>query len=190
LGSTSAVANVVSGIVLTYTRAFIGGDYVRISGTEGRIIERTAFVTRIRTAKNVDVSIPNAMIMADKVINFSTQAKNAGITLHTGITIGYDVSWVKVQELMMSAAAVTEHIEPEPAPYVLQTALDDNYVAYELNATTKRADLRPGIYSELHANLLNAFQSAGIEITSPQYRAIRDGSDAAIAPVTPPTPVE
>ncbi len=187
LGSTSAVANLVSGIVLTFTRAFVVGDYVLISGTEGRIIERTAFVTRIRTAKNVDVSIPNGMVMSDKVINFSTQAKNSGITLHTGITIGYDVSWVKVQELMMHAAAATEHIESEPAPYVLQTALDDDYVAYELNATTKRADLRPTIYSELHANLLNAFHGAGVEITSPQYRAIRDGNTAAMAPVATPT---
>jgi len=190
LGSTTAVANVVSGIVLTFTRAFIVGDYVRISNTEGKIIERTAFVTRIRTAKNVDVSIPNGMIMADKVVNYSTQAKKSGITLHTKITIGYDVSWVKVQKLMMSAAAATEHIEAQPPPYVLQTALDDNYVAYELNATTKRADLRPAIYSELHANLLNAFHGAGVEITSPQYRAVRDGNEAAMAPVSPPTTAE
>ena len=93
LGSTTAVANVVAGIVITYTRAFRTGDHVRLSDTEGKIIERTAFVTRIRTPKNVEVSIPNAAIMSDKVINFSTQAKKSGIMLHTGVTIGYDVPW-------------------------------------------------------------------------------------------------
>jgi len=185
LGSTTAVANVVAGIVITFTRAFRIGDYVRISDTEGKIIERTAFVTRIRTPKNVEVSMPNASIMSDKVINYSTQAKKSGITLHTGITIGYDVPWPKVQELLLAAARTCEHIEEEPTPFVLQTSLDDNYVAYELNAFTRRADLRPRIYSELHANILDAFHTAGVEITSPHYRAVRDGNEAAMAPVIP-----
>jgi small-conductance mechanosensitive channel len=185
LGSTSAVANVVAGIVITYTRAFRIGDYVLISDTEGKIIERTAFVTRIRTPKNVEVSMPNATIMSDKVINFSTQAKKSGITLHTGVTIGYDVPWPKVQELLLAAATATEFIEEEPAPFVLQTSLDDNYVAYELNAYTQRADRRPRIYSDLHANILDAFHTAGVEITSPHYRAVRDGNEAAMAPVIP-----
>jgi small-conductance mechanosensitive channel len=185
LGSTSAVANVVAGIVITYTRAFRIGDYVLISETEGKIIERTAFVTRIRTPKNVEVSMPNASIMSDKVINYSTQAKKSGITLHTGVTIGYDVPWPKVQELLLAAATATEFIEDEPPPFVLQTSLDDNYVAYELNAYTQRADRRPRIYSDLHANILDAFHTAGVEITSPHYRAVRDGNEAAMAPVIP-----
>jgi len=185
LGSSTAVANVVAGIVITYTRAFRVGDFVQISGTEGKIVERTAFVTRIQTPKNVDVSLPNSQIMSDKVINYSTQARQAGIRLHTGVTIGYDVPWPRVQELLISAAQATEHIEQDPAPFVLQTSLDDNYVAYELNATTKRVSLRPQVYSELHANILDAFHTAGVEITSPHYRAIRDGNEPAMAPVIP-----
>jgi small-conductance mechanosensitive channel len=183
LGSTSAVANVVAGIVITYTRAFRINDYVQLADTEGKIIERTAFVTRIRTMKNVDVSIPNSSIMSDKVINYSSQAKENGIVLHTGVTIGYDVPWPKVQELLLSAAAATEEIEEDPAPYVLQKALDDSYVEYELNAFTRRADLRPRIYSALHANILDAFHAAGVEITSPLYRSVRDGNEPAMAPV-------
>ena len=190
LGSTSAVANVVSGIVITYTRAFQTGDHVRLSDTEGKIIERTAFVTRIRTPKNVEVSIPNSSVMSDKVINYSSQARHSGIMLHTGVTIGYDVPWPTVQKLLLSAASATEHIEEDPAPFVLQTALDDNYVAYELNATTKRADVRPRIYSELHANILDAFHTAGVEITSPLYRAVRDGNEPAMATTMSRTPPE
>ena len=99
LGSTTAVANVVAGIVITYTRAFRLGDYVCIADTEGRIIERTAFATRLRTAKNVDVSLPNSSVLSDKVINYSSQAKDSGIRLHTGVTTGYDVPWPLVQKL-------------------------------------------------------------------------------------------
>ena len=181
LGSTTAVANVVAGIVITFTRAFKKGDQVVIADTEGKVIERTAFVTRLRTSKNVDVSIPNAAIMSDKVINFSTQAKQTGITLHTGVTIGYDVPWTRVHELLLAAANATEHLESEPAPFVLQKALDDYYVAYELNVCSRRSDIRPVIYSELHANILDAFHAAGVEITSPHYRAVRNGNEPAIA---------
>jgi small-conductance mechanosensitive channel len=188
LGSTSAVANVVAGIVITYTRAFRVGDFVLIADTEGKIIDRTAFATRIRTAKNVDVSLPNSTVMSGKVVNYSSQGREAGIRLHTSVTIGYDVPWPKVQELLLSAARATEHIEEDPAPFVLQTSLEDNYVAYELNATTKRVSLRPQVYSDLHANILDAFHTAGVEITSPLYRAMRDGNEPAIAPVIPRTP--
>ena len=190
LGSTSAVANVVAGIVITYTRAFKVGDWVSVAGAEGKIFERTAFVTRIRTAKNVEISVPNSAVMSDKVINFSSQARNVGIALHTGVTIGYDVPWPRVQKLLLEAAAKTDQIETEPAPFVLQTALEDNYVAYELNAFTKNAGLRPKIYSELHANILDAFHGAGVEITSPHYRAMRDGNTPAIAQVMTPEPGE
>lgn len=188
LGSSSAVANVVAGIVVTYTRAFRKGDWVSVAGAEGKIVERTAFVTRIRTAKNVEISVPNAAVMSDKVINFSTQTRNTGIALHTGVTIGYDVPWPQVQALLLAAAGKTEYIEEEPAPFVLQTALEDNYVAYELNAFTKKAGLRPRIYSELHANILDTFHEAGVEITSPHYRAVRDGNTPAMAEVIVPEP--
>ena len=188
LGSTSAVANVVAGIVITYTRAFRKGDWVDVGGSEGKVVERTSFVTRIRTAKNVEISIPNATVMAGQVINYSSQAKRAGITLHTSVTIGYDVPWPTVQKLLLEAASKTEHIEQEPPPFVLQTSLDDNYVAYQLNAFTRNAGLRPRIYSELHANILDSFHGAGVEITSPHYRAMRDGNEAAMAAVLPREP--
>ena len=180
LGSTSAVANVVAGIVITYTRAFKIGDRVKISNPEGDVIERSAFVTRIRTPKNVEVSIPNASVLSNHIINFSSQAKQAGLTLHTSVTIGYEVPWTRVHELLLRAADRTERIEKEPAPYVLQTALNDFYVEYELNATTREPGVKQRIYSDLHANILNVFAEAGVEILSPHYEARRDGSGLTV----------
>ncbi len=180
LGSTSAVANVVAGIVITFTRAFKIGDRVKISNTEGDIIERSAFVTRIRTPKNVDVSIPNAAVLNNHIINYSTQAEQIGLTLHTTITIGYDVRWEKVHELLIKAAGDTDNIESEPAPFVLQTALDDFYVEYEINATTRHPNCMSQTYSDLHAHILTRFQEAGVEIMSPHYQSRRDGSAPAI----------
>jgi small-conductance mechanosensitive channel len=126
------------------------------------------------------VSIPNASVLSNHIINFSAQAKQAGLTLHTAVTIGYDVPWTRVHELLLQAASQTERIEKEPAPYVLQTALNDFYVEYELNATTREPGLKQRTYSDLHANILNAFAEAGVEILSPHYEARRDGSPLAV----------
>jgi len=188
LGSTSAVANVVAGIVITYTRAFKIGDRVKISNTEGDVIERSTFVTRILTPKNVEVSIPNASVLSNHIINYSTQAMRAGLTLHTKITIGYDVPWPKVHELLLRAATETKGVEKDPAPFVLQTALNDFYVEYELNVTTREPGAKPRTYSDLHANILNAFNAARIEIMSPHYRAQRDGAELAMPPAAEPAP--
>ena len=180
LGSTGAVANVVSGIVLTYTRAFQIGDRVQIADALGDVVEKTMFVTRIRTPKNVDVTIPNAEVLGNHIMNFSAQAATGGLIVHTAVTIGYDTPWKQVETLLLEAAGETEGLLGEPVPFVLQTALDDFYVHYELNAYTREAKRLPSIYSALHRNIQERFHSAGVEIASPHLGTLRDGNAANI----------
>jgi len=181
LGSTAAVANMVGGVVLTYTRAFKIGDRVRIADTLGNVTEKTLFVTRVRTPKNVEIAIPNAMVLANHIINFSSLARREpGLILHSTVTIGYDIPQETVRELLISAARATETIEPEPDPFVLITSLDDFFVSYEVNAYTRQAQKMSHIYSELHGHIVDNFNQAGIEIMSPHYSAIRDGNPLAL----------
>lgn len=180
LGSTAVVANVVAGIVLTYTRAFHKGDQVEIGGVRGRILERSTFVTRIQSLKNEIVSVPNSVTLSQNIVNFSKTMRGTGILVHTKVTIGYDVPWKTVNELLIQAALNTEDIESEPEPFVLQTSLDDYYVSYEINGWTHHAEKLPKIYSNLHANILDEFHGHKVEIMSPAYQADRDGSAPAI----------
>ncbi len=180
LGSSSAVANVVAGVVLVYMRPFKIGDRIEAGNVTGDVIEMSILVTRIRTIKNVSVTIPNSNILSGAIYNYSTQAKGKGLILHTKITIGYDVPWPQVHQLMLEAANRTEHVEAEPPPFILQTALDDFYVEYELNAYTKTPNVMTQIYSDLHQNIQDTFNEVGVEIMSPHYRANRDGNALAI----------
>lgn len=180
LGSTGAVTNVISGIVLTYTRAFHVGDRVKIADAVGDVIEKTSFATRIRTVKNVEITIPNAMTLANHIINFSAQAGARGVILHTCVTIGYDTPWRKVCDLLLAAARETEGVEAEPEPFVHQLALQDAYVQYELNATTHRVKEMARIYSDLHQHIQDRFHEAGVEIASPHFLALRDGNRMSI----------
>jgi small-conductance mechanosensitive channel len=182
LGSTTAVANVVAGIVLTYTRAFSVGDRVSIHDTVGVVVERGMFVTRLENTKNEIISIPNSMTLTSHIINYSDQAKGAGLILFTSVTIGYDVPWTKVHELLIGAALKTDGIETKPEPFVLQKSLDDYSVNYQLNATTKDAIGMPRTHSNMNANILDSFNEAGVEIMSPMFVATRDGSEPALAP--------
>jgi small-conductance mechanosensitive channel len=180
LSSSAAIGNIVSGTVLTYTGAFRLNDRVQIGETVGDIVETSMLVTKVRTIKNVVVSIPNAVVLASPMVNYSALARQDGLILHTGVTIGYDAPWRQVHALLIAAARRTEGIVETPAPFVLQTALNDFYVAYEINAFTREPLRMVDIYSDLHANIQDAFNEAGVEIMSPHYGALRDGNRTAI----------
>jgi small-conductance mechanosensitive channel len=180
LGSSGAVGNIVAGVVLTYTNAFQVGDRVQIGETVGDVVERTMLVTRLRTIKNVDITVPNGTVLSSQVINFTTQAAGRGLILHTTVTIGYDAPWRRVHELLIAAASGTEHILADPAPFVLQTSLDDFYVSYQINAYTDKPAVMARTYSELHQRIQDAFNQGGVEIMSPHYRALRDGNQVTI----------
>ena len=129
------------------------GDRVKIQNTIGDVVEKTLLVTRIRTIKNEDVTIPNANIINNHLINYSANVDKNGLLLHTSVTIGYDVPWNQVEKLLIEAALKSIHIEPEPVPFVLQTSLDDYYVSYEINAYSKEAKKMALIYSDIHKNI-------------------------------------
>ncbi len=183
LGSSSVISNIFAGIILTYTRAFQIGDRVKITDTIGDVVDKTLFVTRICTIKNVVITIPNSSVLSSHVINYSvaiTDSATPPLILHTTITLGYDVPWRKVHDALREAAIATEHILANPAPFVLQTSLDDFYVSYELNAYTDSPRTMAKIYSELHQNIQDKCNEADIEILSPHYRALRDGNQTTI----------
>lgn len=182
LGSSSAISNIIAGLVIIYMRAFKLGDRVKIGDTTGDVIEKTMLVTRLRTTKNEEVTIPNASILAGKTINYSVEANGPGLILHSTVTIGYDVPWKQVHELLIGAALKTDRILKQPSPFVLQTSLDDFYVSYQINAYTTEPEKAAQTYSDLHSNIQDAFNEAGVEIMSPHYRAARDGNQLTIPP--------
>jgi small-conductance mechanosensitive channel len=179
LASSSALSNMIAGIVLTYTNAFRLGDRVRVGETFGDIVETSLLATHIRTIKNEDVTLPNSVVLGSSVINYSRAANSLGLILHTSVTIGYATPWRTVHDLLIGAALATPGVRKKPPPFVWQTALNDFYVTYELNAYTSSAREMVDIYAALHWRIQDAFQAAGVEIMSPHYLALRDGNAVA-----------
>ncbi len=180
LGSSSAVANIIAGYTMTYRRAFRMGDRVRIGDVVGDVVGIRLQVTHLRSLKNEEVVVPNSMILNGHVINYSSMARRHGLILHTTVGIGYETPWRQVEAMLLLAAARTDGLLKEPPPFVLQQALGDFCVTYELNVATDRAQDSPRLYTDLHRNILDVFNEYGVQIMTPAYMA--DPAQAKVVP--------
>jgi len=169
LGSSSAIANFIAGYSLTYRRAFKIGDRVMIGGHLGDVTEQKLQVTRLRSPKNEEIVIPNAQILNGEVVNYSSLARTQGLILHTDVGIGYETPWRQVEAMLMMAADATPGVLREPRPFVLQKALGDFAVTYELNAYCDTPQAMATLYTALHRQVLDVFNQYGVQIMTPAY---------------------
>jgi small-conductance mechanosensitive channel len=177
LGSSSAVSSFINGLLLTYMRVLRAGDVVRIGDVLGVVVESGLVVTRVRTLQETEVAIPNQTIMSGQVVNYS---KTGVAVVPTAVTIGYDAPWRQVQAMLELAAAQTEGLRREPAPFVLQSELADFYVRYELWVALADPRQLPRVMAALHANIQDQFNEHGVQIMSPHYMG--DPAKPAVVP--------
>jgi small-conductance mechanosensitive channel len=174
LGSSSAIGNLVAGLVITYMRPFKIGDRVQIKEITGFVVEKNLMVVRLKTHKNEYVTFPNMIILSSGIINYNTSSDEdaEGLILNTEITFGYATPWQTVHDVLINAALATDHVQKKPKPFVLQTAMDDFYCHYQINCYTKEVDKVPAIYAQLYENIQNGFHEQGIDMTAAHYRII------------------
>jgi len=192
LGSSSAISNMIAGYMITYRRVFKVGDRVKIGDMIGDIIETRLQVTHLRSFKNEELVIPNSLILSSQVLNYSSLARTEGLILHTEVGIGYETPWRQVEALLIAAAERTPGLAREPRPFVLEKALGDFAVVYELNVYCRDAHATLQLYAALHRNILDLFNEFGVQIMTPRYE--RDPArpkvvarkDWYVSPATPP----
>jgi small-conductance mechanosensitive channel len=165
---------------MTYRRAFKLGDRVRIGEHVGDVTEIRQLVTHLRTVKNEDIVVPNSLILNSSVMNYSTQARAGQLVLHTTVGIGYETPWRQVEAMLLQAADKTADVKKEPSPFVLQLALGDFCVTYELNVYCDNAQAMARLYTALHRNILDIFNEYGVQIMTPAYE--RDTPEPKVVP--------
>lgn len=171
IGASGVIGQIASGVILVYTRALSVGEYVRIQDCEGTVTELGLFVTRLRTGMGEEIALPNSVVLANVTRNYSRVAPGTGFVLDTTITIGYDTPWRQVHAMLLEAAKTIPEIGAEPAPYVVQTALSDFYVAYKLvvYVSADKPAVRARVTSDLYAAIQDTFNKYGVQIMSPNY---------------------
>ena len=169
LGSSSLIGNFIAGYSMTYRRAFRIGDRVKIGEYIGDVERMRLLVTHLRTLKNEELVVPNSTILGAEVVNYSSMAKERGLILHTNVGIGYETPWRQVEAMLLEAAARTPGLLRQPAPFVLQKALGDYCVTYEINVYCDSPERMDAHYTELHRNILDQFNEYGVQIMTPSY---------------------
>jgi small-conductance mechanosensitive channel len=171
LGSSTFIGNMIAGYSMTYRRAFREGDVVKIGNYTGAVQSIRLMVTRLLTPKGEDVVVPNSLILTGEVVNYSTLARQGQLILYTTVGIGYETPWRQVEAMLLEAATRTEFVLKEPRPFVLQTALGDFAVTYQLNVYTDAPEKMARHYARLHQNILDVFNEYGVQIMTPAYEA-------------------
>jgi small-conductance mechanosensitive channel len=146
------------------------GDWVKVGGALGEVIEMRLQVTHLRSPKNEEIVIPNSQILTSEVLNYSSLARTRGLILHTEVGIGYETPWRQVEAMLIQAAERTTGLLMEPRPFVLQRKLADFAVVYELNVYCSDVPAFPQLYSALHRSILDVFNEYGVQIMTPAYQ--------------------
>lgn len=169
LGSTGVVTQLMSGLVVVYSRSLKKGDFVSVDGIEGVVSDVGALAVKITTMRNEEITVPNAVITGSPIRNYSKLGGQQGTLVSTKVTIGYDTPWRQVHAMLVDAALATPGLRREPQPFVYQRALSDFYVEYELFAHIDRPLERVPILSALHAAIQDEFNRHGVQIMSPHF---------------------
>jgi small-conductance mechanosensitive channel len=188
LGSSSAISNIISGILLTYTRAFKIGDEVEIGDVSGTVVEKGLLVTRILTDKNYYASIPNAEVLGSTVTNFRQGGSLRGEDdqppiVFVEVAFRYDVPWQIAYEMLIEAAKETKDVLPDPEPFVRNIEFAEQGVIYEINVFTDNFRDDEIIESDLRRNIQAKCDERGIELEPlQQFTVVRRNSK-------PPSPM-
>jgi small-conductance mechanosensitive channel len=170
LGSTGLMTQMMSGLVVIYSRALRTGDLVSVNGNDGVVMEIGALATKIVNLNHEEITIPNSVLIGNSIRNYTRLAETHGSMISTKVTIGYDAPWRQVQAMLTIAAEQTGGVQTEPKPFVLQRALSDFYVEYELFAHISDPMRRFFVLTELHSNIQDQFNEYGVQIMSPNFR--------------------
>lgn len=175
LGSSSVVSQAASGYLLMFSRALRVGDFVRIGEYEGTVLSLGVVSTKIRTARDEEINVPNNVVLGTSIKNYTRLNKESGVPVTTSVTIGYNAPWRQIHAMLLDAAKRTPGLRTDPAPRVIQSALSDFYVEYTLFARLEVPEGRALVLSALHGNIQDVFNEYGVQIMSPHYEGDPDG---------------
>jgi small-conductance mechanosensitive channel len=172
LGSAGLINQVMSGLVIIYSRAFRVNDYVSLGDTEGLVTDLGLLSTKLLTVQREEIVIPNATLVGMKAVNYTRLANDQGSVASTSVTIGYDAPWRQVHSMLLLAASRASGVCRQPPPRVIQRSLGDFYIEYCLMVQLLQLDRpeeRPIVLSELHGHIQDIFNEHGVQIMSPHF---------------------
>ncbi len=173
IGLQDVVRNFVSGLILMFERPIQRGDTVEVSGMEGTVREIGLRATIVTTFDGADVVVPNGMLLADKLVNWTLNGTRRRVTMN--INTGFDTAPERTIEVLLAAAHAVNGVAPSPAPAVIMTGLAPGELLFNVRVwTTDIADW-VAVRTELAMKIRDSLAEAGIEVPKPQRELVVRG---------------
>ena len=175
--ATGSIGNLLSGLVLMSIKPFDIGDRVLV-GTDivGDVQNSGMMFTTIRDLEGEIIEVPNNIVLATSIVNYSRSAREGGFTVVIDVSLGYDINPKKARELMKESALSAHGVLKDPSPFVLITRFLDHAVEYRVKAYIDRPQSMLHIRTAVMEQMLLTFHRSGLEILSPLYHVKREES--------------
>jgi small-conductance mechanosensitive channel len=179
LGLQNLVNNFASGLILLFERPIHLGDVVQIAGVGGEVRHIGARATLVRTADGAEVFVPNSVLIAQAVTNWTYSDLRRRIVLP--VRVAYGATPQRVSELLTAIATRHPQVIADPAPAAVFMGFGENSLDFELRAWTDRFGDAETIQSQLADAVYAGLNEARIELPVPR-RDVRLRTIAATEP--------
>lgn len=169
LALQNALANLIGGFTLLYTNPFHSGDFVEIAGQSGTVKEIGLTYTKLATADNKIVSIPNSAVVATQIINYTTAGTRR---VQVTVCASYTMAAEDVQAALLEAAKVPTALET-PAPSAALLSYKDSAIEYTLFVWCKSEDYWTTLFT-VNKNIQTVFGDKNIAMTYPHLNVHLD----------------
>jgi small-conductance mechanosensitive channel len=159
------LGNFFAGLVISLERPFRINDWVRVNGTDGRVVEITWRTTHLRTRDNDDLVIPNAQIADQELLNYFYPHPLHMERIYIGAH--YKTPPYRVKQAALDAVAEVPSVLEKPSPSVYLHSFDDSAITYEVRIWIEDIAHMPRIVNEVRSGLWEKFRRRGITIPFP-----------------------
>ena len=164
LALKDSLGNFAAGVMLIFFRPFRAGDFVEAGGTSGTVQSIRIFDSVLKTADNRVITVPNSLIYADTITNYSAESTRR-VDLVIGIGYGDDIAEAK--RLIGEVLAAEQRVLADPAPALLLLELGASSVDIAVRPWVASSDYW-ATRSDLLEGIKVALEQNGLSIPYPQ----------------------
>lgn len=174
LGLQQTFNDFISGLVLLFERSVSVGDVLEVDGQIGTVKEIGLRSTRMETRGNINLLLPNHILVNEKVINWNHHNDKVRFEINVGVAYGTDTSAVKM--LLLKSVKNNPYVIEFPAPFVRFREFGESSLDFTLYFFTRNLMIIEDIKSDIRLEIDKLFRAENIEIPFPQ-RVVRSISD-------------
>lgn len=160
----TAASNLISGIFLLFERPFKMGDNIEVKGISGIVESIDLLSTKLKTADNKLVRIPNEALIKSEITNLSYfTIRRIDLTL----AVSYNSDITVVKKMLLELLLACDDVLKEPTPNIIINNFTGSAVELKIMAWVNTAEITR-VKNKLQEAIKQQFDFAGIEMHSTQ----------------------